>query len=200
MVGRAAPDVAVHRTVDVGVARRGIAQQAGAVALADVLPGLAGAALGHVEFAPGGAHRLDRLPASPSIVTIFMVAASATLIWHERIGAPSAYTVQAPQSPWPHPYFVPGNLSSSRRAHSNGVSGSTSTRIAFAIDREIVGHPRSSSKSWRSLESRLRARLICRMWTQGVAEALVDNLGDALFGRDPFPAEMERAILVWIQR
>src|ERR1041384_5549991 len=46
-------------------------------------------------------------------------------------GLCGACTVHAPQSPAPHPYFVPVNPIVSRKTQSNGVSGSTSTVWIF---------------------------------------------------------------------
>ena len=59
-----------------------------------------------------------------------MIAPSAsadTGVKHERIGAPSTCTVQAPHKLMPQPNFVPLSSSSSRNTQSNGVFGSTST-------------------------------------------------------------------------
>jgi hypothetical protein len=42
-------------------------------------------------------------------------------------------TVQAPHCAMPQPYFVPVSFNESRRTHSKGVSGSTSTAYALPL-------------------------------------------------------------------
>lgn len=49
----------------------------------------------------------------------------------ERVASPSTWTVQAPHSAWPQPNFVPVSPKVSRRTHSNGVSGETSTECCW---------------------------------------------------------------------
>lgn len=44
-----------------------------------------------------------------------------------RVATPSKWMVHAPQTPIPQPNLVPCSLSASRRTHSNGVSGATSS-------------------------------------------------------------------------
>src|SRR5262249_37700406 len=47
-------------------------------------------------------------------------------IEHDRVATPSMWTVHAPHSAMPQPYFVPVRPSASRSTHRSGVSGSTS--------------------------------------------------------------------------
>jgi hypothetical protein len=61
------------------------------------------------------------------MVVTFLLPTIATGIRQERAGTPSTCTVQAPHWPAPQPYLVPTKPSVSRRAHSSGVSSSTST-------------------------------------------------------------------------
>src|SRR2546421_7230850 len=61
------------------------------------------------------------------MVVIFLPAACATVVWHERTGWPSKCTVQAPHCAMPQPNLVPVSCSRSRMTHRSGVSGSAST-------------------------------------------------------------------------
>src|SRR4030088_232705 len=76
------------------------------------------------------------------MVTICLPAAVAMEVWQERVAAPSTWTVQAPQSPIPQPYFVPVMLSRSRSTQSKGISGSASTvcwrLLISSVTRAIV--------------------------------------------------------------
>src|SRR5262249_29591734 len=63
----------------------------------------------------------------PSIVVTVLPSAADTGNVHERTGRPSRWTVQAPQTEMPQPYFVPVRPSVSRSTHSSGISGSTSS-------------------------------------------------------------------------
>jgi hypothetical protein len=60
---------------------------------------------------------------------VVMLARATALIGttHERTGAPSTCTVQAPHSPAPHPNFVPVKPRWSRKTHKSGVSPRTMT-------------------------------------------------------------------------
>src|SRR5262250_1141380 len=51
-------------------------------------------------------------------------ATSRIALTQDRIASPFLWTVQAPQSAMPQPNFVPVRFNSSRRYHSNGISGS----------------------------------------------------------------------------
>src|SRR5262245_58282597 len=48
-------------------------------------------------------------------------------VTQDRTASPLITTLQHPQRATPHPYFAPVSPRSSRRTHSNGFSGSTST-------------------------------------------------------------------------
>src|SRR3989449_2073081 len=61
------------------------------------------------------------------MVVIFLPAACATVVWHERTARPSRCTVHAPHCATPQPNFVPVSWSRSRITHRSGVPGSTST-------------------------------------------------------------------------
>src|SRR5882672_9662416 len=61
------------------------------------------------------------LPTASMVVTLLPLTAEIG-VWQARTGCPSTCTVQAPQSAMPQPYLVPVSPSSSRRAHSSGVS------------------------------------------------------------------------------
>src|SRR6201988_3387218 len=54
-------------------------------------------------------------------------------VMQERVASPSMCTVQAPQSAWPQPNFVPVSPSVSRSTQSNGVSGDTSTECGWPL-------------------------------------------------------------------
>src|SRR5512143_6096 len=61
------------------------------------------------------------------MVVTCLPAASETGNEHACTASPSRCTVQAPHMPMPQLYFVPVRPSTSRRTHSSGMSGSTST-------------------------------------------------------------------------
>ena len=63
----------------------------------------------------------------PSMVVIFFPATADTGVTHERMGAPSTWTVQAPQSAMPQPNLVPVRPTTSRNAHRSGMSAGAST-------------------------------------------------------------------------
>src|SRR5690606_20726662 len=73
-----------------------------------------------------------------SIVVISWLVTSSAVVIHERIAAPSASTVQAPQTPSPHPYLVPVRPNSSRNTSSNGLSGSVSTVSCFPLTVKAI--------------------------------------------------------------
>src|SRR5579859_7881742 len=78
------------------------------------------------------------LAESPSMVVMFLPATCETGVEQERIGLPSACTVQAPQRPAPHPNFVPVSSSVSRRTQSRGVSGETLTFFSLPLTRSVI--------------------------------------------------------------
>jgi hypothetical protein len=61
------------------------------------------------------------------MVVIFFPATLETGVTQERVAAPSMCTVQAPHKAMPHPNFVPVIPSVSRKTHSSGILGLTST-------------------------------------------------------------------------
>src|SRR6266699_2741306 len=60
------------------------------------------------------------------MVVMVLPAASPAMTEHDRAASPSISTVQAPHSARPQPNLVPVSFSSSRKAQSSGVCGSTS--------------------------------------------------------------------------
>src|SRR5919109_4987506 len=76
---------------------------------------LAPQVLRHEFGLPALAHELQRSCRPPIIEVV------------PQSAAPSTCTVQAPHSAWPQPNLVPVMPSTSRSAHSSGVSPSTST-------------------------------------------------------------------------
>src|ERR1700730_6862090 len=56
----------------------------------------------------------------------------------ERVASPSTWTVQAPHSATPQPYFVPTSPSSSRRYQSSGVDGSPSNDCSWPLTRNLT--------------------------------------------------------------
>src|ERR1700694_1867227 len=56
----------------------------------------------------------------------------------DRMAFPSRCTVHAPHSAIPQPNFVPVISSESRRTHSKGVAGSTSTCTGFTFTKKFV--------------------------------------------------------------
>src|SRR5207247_2572961 len=69
------------------------------------------------------------VPDTPSMVVIFLPAASPTIMEQERAASPSICTVQAPHSARPQPYLVPVSPTKSRIAHNRGIFGSTLSSI-----------------------------------------------------------------------
>src|SRR3546814_15573115 len=63
----------------------------------------------------------------PSIVVIALPPTLSTGSRHERTGSPSRWTVQAPHSPRPHPYFVPVSPTTPRTTHHSGIPEGTPT-------------------------------------------------------------------------
>src|SRR5467141_1925615 len=56
----------------------------------------------------------------------------------DRMAFPSRCTVHAPHSAIPQPNFVPIISSESRRTHSKGVAGSTSTCAGIPFTKKLV--------------------------------------------------------------
>src|SRR5690349_16308374 len=75
------------------------------------------------------------------MVVIFLAPMLPTLRWQERTGLPSIKTVQAPQSPSPHPYLAPARSRSSRSTLSRvrSASASIATARPFTCSSLIFG-------------------------------------------------------------
>src|SRR3981081_1416056 len=86
----------------------------------------------------------------PSMVVMFFPETCDTGVEHERIGAPSTCTVQAPHKPARHPNFVPVSSSVSRRTQSRGVSGDTLTLFSLPFTRSVTSAMLVQSR-WSSL-------------------------------------------------
>ena len=56
------------------------------------------------------------------MVVTFFPSTAETGVQHERLGAPSRWTVQAPHWAMPQPYLVPVRPSRSRSTQSSGMS------------------------------------------------------------------------------
>src|SRR6516225_1937499 len=64
--------------------------------------------------------------------------AALTGVTHERTGAPSRCTVQAPHSAMPQPYLVPVRPTMSRNTHSSGISPSTSRVVFLPLRLSVI--------------------------------------------------------------
>src|SRR5205823_14165921 len=73
----------------------------------------------------------------PSIVVVFFPTARLTGTEQDRTARPPTSTVQAPHWPIPQPYLVPVSPIVSRRTHSSGVSGSTSTPYCMLLTSSV---------------------------------------------------------------
>src|SRR5262249_26503875 len=71
-------------------------------------------------------------PIASIVVTLEVPTLSIDVI-HERVGAPSICTVQAPHNAMPQPNLVPVMPSTSRNTHRSGVSPSTSTLCVLPL-------------------------------------------------------------------
>ncbi len=83
------------------------------------------------------------MAASPSIVVTFLPPTALIGTEHERVAAPSMWTVQAPHWAMPQPYFVPVSPIASRSTQSKGVRGSTSAwkLLPLTLTDTIAGLP-----------------------------------------------------------
>ena len=72
------------------------------------------------------------------MVVIFLPTAAESGVWQERAGAPSRWTVQAPQSAMPQPNLVPVRPRWSRTTQSKGVSSGASTFIDLPLICNVV--------------------------------------------------------------
>src|SRR6185295_7741426 len=79
------------------------------------------------------------VPTASMVVTLLPLTAEIG-VWQARTTCPSTCTVQAPHSAMPQPYLVPVSPSSSRRAHSSGVSSGRLTlyRRPFTVTEVIA--------------------------------------------------------------
>src|SRR5262249_11067145 len=84
----------------------------------------------------GWSVRADR----PSMAVICLPATADPGVTHERVGAPSTWTVHAPQRAIPHPYLVPVSPSVSRTTHRRGMSGETSNwrGVPFTVSETMA--------------------------------------------------------------
>src|SRR5258707_9103891 len=72
------------------------------------------------------------------VVTSFPTAREMGVL-QDRTGWPSRCTVHAPHCETPQPYFVPVRPRCSRKTHSRGVEGSTSTfTLCLFTVKEII--------------------------------------------------------------
>src|SRR3984957_3469485 len=72
------------------------------------------------------------------MVVIFLPATADVGVMHERNGAPSTCTVQAPHCAMPQPNFVPVNPTRSRSTQSSGMSGGASTVCVWPFMFKVV--------------------------------------------------------------
>ena len=98
------------------------------------LAGLAIAALRHLDPLPGRLHGCRRLAGDAFDRRDVCPSTPLTGVEHERVGWPSMCTVQAPHCAMPQPNLVPVRPATSRIAHSNGISGSTSKLTGFPFN------------------------------------------------------------------
>src|SRR6202011_3480445 len=63
---------------------------------------------------------------------------SFTAVMHARVASPATWTVAAPHSATPQPYFVPTSPSSSRKYQSSGVDGSPSNDCSWPLTRNLT--------------------------------------------------------------
>src|SRR6266566_5747036 len=77
-------------------------------------------------------------PDRPSMVVMVLPAASPAMTEQERAASPSISTVQAPHHAWPQPNLVPVSFSSSRKAQSSGVCGSTSRWRGWPLTFNVI--------------------------------------------------------------
>src|SRR5260221_12510076 len=67
------------------------------------------------------------------VVVTLWSATAETGVTQERVACPPICTVQAPHCAMPQPNLVPVRPTTSRIAHSNGMSGSTSREIGLPL-------------------------------------------------------------------
>jgi hypothetical protein len=124
-VGGTTAEIAGHGFVDIGVAGvRFLSEQRGG---RHNLSGLAVAALRDLFSDPGILDRVETVCRKTFDGDDSLACRGCEGSLAGAAAAPSMWTVQAPQSPMPQPYFVPVMLSRSRSTQSKGISGSAST-------------------------------------------------------------------------
>src|SRR3954454_16950124 len=74
----------------------------------------------------------------PSIVVTLLPATLEIGVTQERTGCPSRCMVQAPHRDMPHPNLVPSIPRVSRKTHSKGIAGGTSTVSAFPFNVNLT--------------------------------------------------------------
>src|SRR5215471_14782223 len=75
---------------------------------------------------------------SPSMVITFFPATLEIGVMQERVASPLMCTVHAPQRAMPQPNFVPVMSRVSRRTHSSGICGSTSTVVDLPFSVKVT--------------------------------------------------------------
>src|SRR4029077_20200798 len=98
------------------------------------------------------------------MVVISVAAISRMATTQDRIASPFLWTVQAPHSAIPQPNLVAVRLSSSRRYHNNGISGSPSNERStpLTLNWIIVSFPFKRVRPWFHLEPFLLVRIQAR--------------------------------------
>jgi hypothetical protein len=70
--------------------------------------------------------------------------ASLICVWHDLVGSPSRWIVQAPQAATPQPNLVPVSPRMSRRYHRTGIDGSPSKDCACPFTCRVIMLPSQS--------------------------------------------------------
>src|SRR5215831_15999667 len=97
----------------------------------------------------------------------------------ERPDSPSTWTVQAPHSATPQPYFVPVSPNSSRRYQSSGIDGSPSKDCAWPLTCNLtIGSPPPSVRQRPScrLHPATGAIAVTPFWLKGVNRRVAPRL------------------------
>ena len=80
------------------------------------------------------------------MVVISLPCAMTARVKQDKTRLPSRCTVQAPQAPRSHPFFVPVSPSTSRNASSSVTRGSTTSRLLFPFTFRLISvHPGGAS-------------------------------------------------------
>src|SRR5579862_5698759 len=75
------------------------------------------------------------------MVVMFLPTTELAGVTHERIGAPSRWTVHAPHAEMPQPNFVPVRPMTSRSTQRSGMSVGTSTLCACPLMVSVITSP-----------------------------------------------------------